>query len=54
MTIQLGILSFVQELKIILSDKNGENLQVCFPSKSVVKKKRVKHLHSIEKNLWKF
>jgi hypothetical protein len=54
MTIQLGILSFVQELKIILSDKGGENLQVCFPSKSAVKRKRVKNLYSIEKNPWKF
>ena len=54
MTIQLGILSFVQELKIVLSDKGGENLQVCFPTKSAVKKKQVKRPHSIEKNPWKF
>lgn len=53
MTIRIGIPSFLHELKIILSDKGGENLQVCFPSKSAVKKKRVKR-NPIEKNLWRF
>jgi hypothetical protein len=54
MTIQLDIHSFVRELKIVLSNKEGENLptgqaglQVCFPTKSAVKKKQVIYQRSI-------
>jgi hypothetical protein len=61
MTIQLDIHSFVKELKIILSDKDGENLptgqaglQVCFPTKSGVKKRKVIDVRTIEKNPWRF
>jgi hypothetical protein len=53
MTIQLDIHSFVRGLKIVLSDKEGENLQVCFPTKSGVKKKKV-IVRTIEKNPWRF
>lgn len=54
MTIQLGVISFIQELKIALSDKEGQNLQVCFPTKSAVKKRQVKRTRSVEKNPWRF
>jgi hypothetical protein len=54
MTTHLGIHYFLQELKVVLSDKNGEKLQVYFPSKSAVKKKVTKRAHSIEKNPWRF
>ena len=54
MTTQLGILSFLHELKVGLSDRNGEKLQVCFPSKSTVKKNVTKKARSIEKNPWRF
>jgi hypothetical protein len=54
MTIQLDIHSFVKELKIVLSDKEGENLQVCFPTKSAVKKRKVIGVRTIEKNPWRF
>jgi hypothetical protein len=54
MTIQLNVHSFVRELKIVLSDKEGENLQVCFPTKSAVKKRKVISARTVEKNPWRF
>jgi hypothetical protein len=54
MTIQLDIHSFVREIKIILSDKEGQNLQPCFPTKSAVKKKKVTCQSSIERNPFRF
>jgi hypothetical protein len=54
MTTHLGIHYFLQELKVVLSDKNGEKLQVCFSNKSTVKKKVIKRVNSIEKNQWRF
>jgi hypothetical protein len=54
MTIQLDIHSFVKEIKVILSDREGQNLQPCFPTKSAVKKKKVARQPSIEKNPFRF
>jgi hypothetical protein len=54
MTIQLDIHSFVRELKIMLSDKEGQNLQSCFPTKSAVKKRKTIVVRTIEKNPWRF
>ena len=54
MTIQLDIHSFARELKIVLSDKEGKNLEVCFPTKSAVKKRKAIGTRSIEKNPWRF
>ncbi len=54
MMIQQGNLRITQELQTILSDIGGENPQVCFPSKTAVKKMQVIRAHSIEKNPWKF
>jgi hypothetical protein len=54
MTIQLDIHSFVRELKIVLTDKGGENLQVCFPTKSGVKKKKAMGVRTMKRTLGDF